>query len=350
MAKLVYKIDGELQEVALEQELTIGRGYSNLLRLDGVEISRVHAIIYRMDDKFLLRDLDSKNGVFLNGLKISTAQLNARDEIRIGKYVLIFDPATPPAASPPAPSYARPREERVSASNNTDAEFTPSGDKFAASMVFSPPDPTQKKLPSNAALPRLGEEITFFTRAELLNLIDGSGSALPPAVVQLETAIMSAFVAQINQSSEESTFNFVEHLLSAIAETLDASSGAVILSDAAESRYSPLAIYPANADLAVNRIVMREAFSQRRALLCPLTSECGLFRESTTVTRDKITTILAVPITGGPGRTGVLYLDRKGDEAEPFLMTDLLAAARVSRIFEVHLHSAGHLAPAGEPV
>lgn len=351
MARLKFKINGELQEVPLEPELTIGRGYSNLLRLDGAEISRVHAIIYKLDDKFVLRDLDSKNGVFLNGLKVSSAELNSGDEIRIGKYVLSFDAAAKPEnAAAPMRSFAGTPTPHAGGAINTDADLAAPEDKFAGSMVFAPP-PTPRRNSNSPSVARgLGEEIVFLTAAELAEVTRGDNPVVSPAVLQLEASIMENFLAAINRTDLDHGLSFVEQVLSALAHTLEASSGAVILSDAAESRYSPLAIYPPRDDLAVNRIVMREGFSQRRAMLCPLTAECGLFRESTTVTRDKIITLLALPVSGGAGRPGVLYLDRKGEEAEPFLMTDLIAAARVARILELHLHAAAPLATAGEPV
>jgi len=92
MAKLILIENGTATEVPLSQELTIGRAYSNLLRLEGDEISRVHCILYRRGEETVLRDLDSKNGVLVNGTKTGNFALSQGDVIQVGKYVMLFDP------------------------------------------------------------------------------------------------------------------------------------------------------------------------------------------------------------------------------------------------------------------
>ena len=92
MPKLLLIDNGKAQEIQMGQELTIGRAYSNLLRLEGEEISRVHVIVYRRGEDYVLRDLDSKNGVMLNGQKVMNALLGEGDQIQVGNYLLVFDP------------------------------------------------------------------------------------------------------------------------------------------------------------------------------------------------------------------------------------------------------------------
>lgn len=87
---VIHKDQCEVVDVGLE--LTIGRSYANRLRLDGPDVSRAHAIIYRRANEFVLRDLDSKNGVFVNGKRMPKRALESEDKINIGDYLLIFDP------------------------------------------------------------------------------------------------------------------------------------------------------------------------------------------------------------------------------------------------------------------
>jgi pSer/pThr/pTyr-binding forkhead associated (FHA) protein len=54
-------------------------------------VSRYHARILVSDGHAALEDLQSKNGTFLNGTRLSaSAPLSEGDEIKIGKVVLTF--------------------------------------------------------------------------------------------------------------------------------------------------------------------------------------------------------------------------------------------------------------------
>ncbi len=71
---------------------TLGRERINSIVLRDTKVSRRHAEIRRQDGSFVLQDLNSQNGTFVNGQRISTAvALQPGDEIRIGDTVLRFD-------------------------------------------------------------------------------------------------------------------------------------------------------------------------------------------------------------------------------------------------------------------
>lgn len=65
---------------------TIGRSARNDLCVEDPFTSRLHAEIRRQGDHFLLSDLGSANGTYLNGMRLSaTTQLHDRDRVRIGE-------------------------------------------------------------------------------------------------------------------------------------------------------------------------------------------------------------------------------------------------------------------------
>jgi hypothetical protein len=75
----------------LEGERTlIGRSPDCEIFLDDVTVSRKHAVLYRRDDTFVIEDLGSLNGTFLNKSRIESGELNDADELQIGKYRLSF--------------------------------------------------------------------------------------------------------------------------------------------------------------------------------------------------------------------------------------------------------------------
>lgn len=65
-------------------EVLLGRHRSADIRFTDLSVSRYHAVLTFSDGLFLLDDLDSKSGTFLNGKKIKSAVVKAGDEIKLG--------------------------------------------------------------------------------------------------------------------------------------------------------------------------------------------------------------------------------------------------------------------------
>jgi len=72
------------------QSLTIGRKASNDIPIENLAVSGHHAKIDAVGDGFLLTDLKSKNGSFVNKQLISSHWLKHEDTITIGKHTLTF--------------------------------------------------------------------------------------------------------------------------------------------------------------------------------------------------------------------------------------------------------------------
>ena len=69
---------------------TAGRHPDGDIFLDDVTVSRRHAEIHREGTTFTVRDLGSLNGTHLNRERVQSAILSTGDEIRIGKFRLVF--------------------------------------------------------------------------------------------------------------------------------------------------------------------------------------------------------------------------------------------------------------------
>jgi hypothetical protein len=80
---------GETFETAGLRTL-IGRSPDCHVFLDDVTVSRRHAEIVHEDDAYVIRDLGSLNGTFVNRHRIESAVLEADDEVQIGKYRMTF--------------------------------------------------------------------------------------------------------------------------------------------------------------------------------------------------------------------------------------------------------------------
>jgi len=73
-----------------EDEVSIGRESASTISLSHSSVSRRHCLLKRNDDEFVLCDLDSFNGTFVNGVPVKEQKLVHADQIKIGSIALLF--------------------------------------------------------------------------------------------------------------------------------------------------------------------------------------------------------------------------------------------------------------------
>jgi phosphoserine phosphatase RsbU/P len=87
--------DGKTRTVQLSAgRMSLGRSSGNEIWFpDDVGLSRQHATLERQGGSWIVRDLGSKNGTYVNGLRVDgTAPLNPGDRIVASRVVLVYDP------------------------------------------------------------------------------------------------------------------------------------------------------------------------------------------------------------------------------------------------------------------
>lgn len=76
-----------------KQETTIGRDPASDIILNDTACSRRHAVIVEAPDgKYLVRDLESRNGTLVNGVKVKEKPLDWGDRLSVGPLVILFVP------------------------------------------------------------------------------------------------------------------------------------------------------------------------------------------------------------------------------------------------------------------
>src|SRR5438093_10350063 len=102
---------GEQKRLEFDKpEVTIGRVQGNDIILPKGNVSKRHSRIVLKDGKFIIVDLKSTNGTYVNGRKItSPLVIKPTDKIYIGDFILAVDegemaaqPSGPIASAPPA--------------------------------------------------------------------------------------------------------------------------------------------------------------------------------------------------------------------------------------------------------
>lgn len=129
MARLIQESGGGKREVRITSPVTIGRSPSATFTIDDKTLSREHTLISGQAGRYTVKDLESKNGTYLNGQLIRRPEpLKHGDRIRVGPatFMIVWDsddasadrPAgstTATSATAPARPAARPATRRAAA-------------------------------------------------------------------------------------------------------------------------------------------------------------------------------------------------------------------------------------------
>lgn len=92
MAKLIFILDDEQEiEVPLPQQVTVGRQEGNDVVVDDPRISARHAVVVRdRNGNYEVRDLGSKAGTYINGVRQERRLLHPGDKLSFGPLKCIF--------------------------------------------------------------------------------------------------------------------------------------------------------------------------------------------------------------------------------------------------------------------
>src|SRR5512137_897126 len=74
-----------------KSSVVIGRSMECDIQLGVQNVSRKHARVFLLNEEYLIEDLESTNGVFVNGIKVVKCVLRNNDQIEIGGVKLVFN-------------------------------------------------------------------------------------------------------------------------------------------------------------------------------------------------------------------------------------------------------------------
>ncbi len=92
MPRLILQFeDLVLKECPVGLMATIGRLPDNTLVIDNPAVSSHHACVFRDGDAFVVEDLESTNGTYVNEARVTRHTLRNGDVLLVGKHKLVFD-------------------------------------------------------------------------------------------------------------------------------------------------------------------------------------------------------------------------------------------------------------------
>lgn len=86
----------------IEQEYYIGRQMGNQIHVSDPSISNVHARVFKGPEGYVLEDLNSRNGTFINGVRIDRKLLRENDAVRVGNSNFVYNIVYEVKQIPPA--------------------------------------------------------------------------------------------------------------------------------------------------------------------------------------------------------------------------------------------------------
>jgi HD-GYP domain-containing protein (c-di-GMP phosphodiesterase class II) len=284
---------GKMFEIASET-IVLGRepgdGAKSLV-LPDQGVSRKHAEIFRIGEIFFIRDLESRNGTFVNDEAISEVVLRIGDQIRIGSTTLVF-------------------EDRVSQLRDSHKVVIDDlGDRGA------------KPSPSATISMPLTKALQIQGRLQ--------------AEANRENRNLDALIAISHIISEEKDLSrILNRVAELIGGSLDADNAFIFSLKTGkndETDFEILARFDRNQEAeegGVSRTIIRDSLDHNRSVL---TSDAGLdarFNAMASVVLRRIKSVICVPISSLGKNLGVLYISNSR-KAEAFNADDLLLASAV---------------------
>ena len=122
--QLVFRSPVGEQTITLDRPIVVGRDPGCDVPIDSVRVSRRHAEFIATPEGVTVRDLGSRNGVFVNGIRVEQATIGVADRVLLGDVAVTLGAAVSPtipqplpaAFAPPPSPYPRAAEPRPAAS------------------------------------------------------------------------------------------------------------------------------------------------------------------------------------------------------------------------------------------
>jgi adenylate cyclase len=296
-----------------QSKVLIGRGSECDLVLPLLSVSRRHAAIQREDDGWMLWDLQSSNGTFVNRRRIAGQRLRPGDEIMLSlpersPVVLEFYPTSPQGLAQSRVVFdERPKDDFVHASVDFEAlQQAPAANSGLAAASTRPP----------AAVGTVDE--TAMSRYLAF-------SAFAPQRRQASLVLLFKQIGEILLTST-ALEDMLRKVLDLAVEQLDAQRGCICLCDAKAEEFSLTVAETSRstvaAPLVVSRSIVREAVCARQSLLVSDARADARFADAQSVLAMDIWSAMCAPLQHAGQVRGVVYVDRQTPE-HPFGMADL---------------------------
>jgi adenylate cyclase len=286
-SKLIVKDTATHRSIEFDltgERTRIGRAADrNDLVLDDGQVSREHAVLKKIRNSFMLVDLDSANGTFMDGQRIKERILTNGDCVAIGKYVLEYK-AQDGALS--ISYHNQKMSETVMLKTPGEiAEVLPQVDIQSLLSTLSLANPNSRAI--LAYIETLRKKADTLSRLYELNQMLGSDFSLE--------AIFKKVSEMVFRLTPADRF---------LVLLKDAETGAVS-NEAAEFRNPQ----KPGEEIAISRTVVDRVMSERVSLLSLDTQSDERLAQAKSILLQNIHSVMCAPLVGKTGVLGAIYVD-----------------------------------------
>jgi Nif-specific regulatory protein len=251
-------------------DATLGRDPTNAVAINDPSVSRKHCLVRREEDgRFLVRDLDSRNGTLVNGHAIKEHRLRHGDGIAIGDSAFLFlveeGEQTLPAG----------RVEFEERSPTTETRVI-----HPREVVYLQPDRLLRELPATSQVMR-----------------------------NLNALLKISRVVHAIRDLEE----LQAQLLDLIFEVIPAGRGAILLTEGGEPEVSASYARTRQAGqlqlVRVSRTIARQVMKENVAIMSVDVRGAGALRNVESLAASEVCSLLCVPLTVFKRVIGCIYVD-----------------------------------------
>jgi signal transduction histidine kinase len=253
----------------------IGREKGNGVQLHDTEVSRFHAEIRWEDDQYVLQDLGSSNGSYVNSQLVPRHTLASGDRVQLGRTLMIFTAG-----------------DDASAVGKADGVDIVSQHALAGgSRIISSLGPQ----PSSQILgPEMASDSPWLARAR--SNLD----------VMYHTALAASHTMDIDQ--------LLQRIVDLIFEWVEADRGCVMLLDRETESLLPKVrrnrkATAASDKMEISRTILDYVMQHREGVLTSDASEDDRWDSAASILKMGVREAICVPMQGRYGVVGVIYID-----------------------------------------
>jgi signal transduction histidine kinase len=269
-----------------EPSFIIGRGRTNRVILTDRKVSAKHAQIECRDADYVIRDLGSTNGTFVNGQAVTETTLDEDDELRLGHTIVRVTDLTVGAVTRPA-------------GNVSISDAALFGDAPVHARVKRDTRPPVLEPPAD----------------------DSSAPNLIEAYRNLLAMYKVSSVIRSNAEVEK----ILDEILGQIFRNFRAERGVIMLIDDETGELVPT-VYRSRQDadesMTVSRTIVKQVVERQEAILTSDATVDERFSPAESIVQQHIRSAMCAPLTAKSRPLGIIYVDCR-TEAGTFKKADL---------------------------
>ncbi|MGH9761728.1 MAG: FHA domain-containing protein, partial [Blastocatellia bacterium] len=296
MAILVIRPkDYEPSTISLDRvRTTIGRSSRNDVCISDPFASRLHAEVRQEGDGFMLADMGSANGTFLNGQRMTVAvRLQPTDRIRIGETEIEYQTQEQRTQFTPTVFLSGPAVQALPADTITTSIAARTTDDLISSIQSASglgAAARAQRIPSGGARPIIAKEAAG--RRDLLGIVSMVGVALLPNTSVQETLSRTIYM---------------------VFDAIPAERGFLFLKEGKEleckvAREAGRTL-PPDYPVQISRSITNKVLDEGQSVLTSDAAHDPRFQSNKSIVLSQIRSVMAVPLFSGEETFGMIYVD-----------------------------------------